>query len=53
MIWVGGDLKESVGCCRVCRSVLKADFIYTSAYRMRSDEFLCEAGKWELQGAFS
>lgn len=53
MICVGGELKESVGCCRVCRSVLTAGFVCTSADRTSSDECLCETGKWELQGTLS
>lgn len=53
MICVGGELKESVGCCRVCRSVLTAGFVCTSADRTSSDECLCEIGKWELQGTLS
>lgn len=53
MMWVGGDLKESVGYSRMCRSVLRAGFICTSANRMSSDDCLYEAAEWELQGTLS
>lgn len=46
MICVGGELKESVGCCRVCRSVLTAGFVCTSAWQ--DEQWWVPVWDWEM-----